>query len=190
FGSIKFTVPSSYPEDSLAYWTKAPGDDLPPVRATSYDLKMDSKGRYFFTIMNMGMLMRLDPATGETKQYHPQGTPSMRGLMIDPQDNVWFSNFNGHKLGKLEAKSVLLNEYQRPTLNATVYGLVVDKSGFVWFSDLNGNSITRFDPKAEKFVEFPLPTREAGPKFISLDGKGKVWFTEVLGAKIGTIDPG
>jgi streptogramin lyase len=191
FGFHKFTVPPAYPGDSMTFWTKAPEDSLPAqVRAASYDIKVNSKGVYYFTIFNMGTLMSLDPATGETKMYHPSGTPSMRGMTIDPQDNVWFSNFNGHKLGKLDAKTLTIKEYQPPTLNATPYGILVDKAGYVWFSDLNGNNITRFDPRTEQFVEYPLPTREAGPKFMSMDGKGKVWFTEVMGAKIGMIDAG
>ena len=191
FGFHKFAVPPSYPLDSMAYWTKAPEDSLPAeVRAASYDIKVNSKGVYYFTIFNIGTLMSLDPATGETKTYHPQGTPSMRGMTIDPQDNVWFSNYNGHKLGKLDAKNGLIKEYQPPTQNATPYGIIVDKAGYVWFSDLNGNNISRFDPRTEQFVEYPLPTREAGPKFMSLDVNGKVWFTEVMGAKIGMIDAG
>ena len=191
FGFHKFAVPPAYPEDSMTFWTKAPEDSLPAqVRASSYDIKVNSKGIYYFTIFNMGTLMSLDPATGETKMYHPSGTPSMRGMTIDPQDNVWFSNFNGHKLGKLNAKTLTIKEYQPPTRNATPYGILVDKGGYVWFSDLNGNNISRFDPRTEQFVEYPLPTREAGPKFMSLDGKGKVWFTEVMGAKIGMIDAG
>ena len=190
FAFRKFAVPPVYPLDSIAYWTKAPEDFLPAeVRATSYDIRVNSKGIYYFTLFSLGTLMSLDPATGETNRYHPPGTPSMRGMAIDAQDNVWFSNFNGHKLGKL-ARSGQIEQYQPPTLNATPYGILVDKAGSIWFSDLNGNNITRFDPKTKQFVEYPLPTREAGPKFMSLDAKGHVWFTEVMGAKIGTIDPG
>jgi streptogramin lyase len=190
FGSHKFTVPPSYPLDSVTYWSKVPGEDLPAVKAASYDIKINSKGVYYFTIYGMGTLMSLDPATGETKQYHPAGTPSMRGLAIDAQDNVWFSNYNGHKLGRFDAKTGEIKEFQPPTKNATPYGILVDKVGAIWFSDLEGNNITRFDPKTEQFVEYPLPTRDSGPKFMDMDANGKVWFTEVLGAKIGMIDTG
>jgi streptogramin lyase len=190
FGFHKFTVPSAYPPDSITYWTKLPGENLPPVQASTYDIKIDSKGKYFMTAFGMGTLLSLDPATGETKAYHPDGTPSMRGLAIDTQDNVWFSNYDGHKLGKFDPRTGMIKEYQPPTKNAAPYGLVVDKAGYVWYSDLFGNNLTRFDPKSEQFVEYPLPTKDAGPKFMSVDGNGKVWFTELMGAKIGMIDPG
>jgi virginiamycin B lyase len=190
FGFHAFPVPPSFPEDSVTYWEKIPGEKLPAVSATTYDIKINSKGKYFFTIYSMGTLMSLDPATGESKTYHPEGTPSMRGLDIDAQDNVWFSNYNGHKLGKLDGKTGMIKEYQPPTLNATPYGVKVDKAGNVWFSDLVGNNLTKFDPKTEQFVEYPLPTRDAGPKFMDMDAKGRIWFTEVMGAKIGMVETG
>ncbi len=190
FGFHKFPVPPSYPEDSVTIWDKVSGEGLPPVRATSYDIKINSKGVYYFTLYSMGTLMSLDPVTGESKTYHPQGTPSMRGLVIDPQDNVWFSDYNGHKIGKLDAKTGMIKEYQPPTRFAAPYGLVVDKQGYVWFSDLMGNNLTRFDPRTEQFVEYPLPTRDSGPKFMDVDAQGRVWFTEVMGAKIGMIETG
>jgi virginiamycin B lyase len=191
FGAKKFAVPPNWPEESVEMWQKAPGEPLPPVRAASYDIREDSKGTLWFTLYNMGTLMSLDPATGETKRFKPPGTPSMRGMAVDAHDNVWFTNYDGHKLGKLDAKTGAIKEYQPPTPNAFPYGIVVDdKTGTVWFSDLNGNHITRFDPRTEQFVEYPIPTREAGPKFMALDAQGRVWFTEVMGAKIGVLDPG
>jgi virginiamycin B lyase len=174
------------------YWSLLPGQSLPPVseHAFAYDVAIDSKGKYFFTIYSMGTVLSMDPATGETKTYHRSGIVSSRGLAIDAQDNVWFSNYNGHKLEKLDQKTGRITDYQPPDKNATPYGVVVDKAGRVWFSDLVGNNITRFEPKTEQFVEYPLPTRDAGPKFMSVDGKGRIWFCEVVGSKIGWIDPG
>jgi streptogramin lyase len=190
FGTHKFTVPANYPDDSIANWMKVAGDPPPPVRAVSYDIRVDSKGKLWFTVNNMGTLFSLDPATGETKQFKPANTPSMRGMTVDAQDNVWFSNFQGHQLGKLDGKTGQIKEFQPPIRFSTPYGFVVDeKKGYVWFSDLNGNAITRFDRKTEQFVEYPIPTREAGAKFMALDPEGRVWFTEVMGAKIGMLDP-
>jgi hypothetical protein len=30
FGTHNFTLPQAYPEDSIVYWTKGPGEPLPP----------------------------------------------------------------------------------------------------------------------------------------------------------------
>lgn len=135
FGTHKFTVPASYPEDSISTWMKEPGDLPPAVRAVSYDLKVDSKGKLWFTVNNMGLLS-LDPTTGETKQYKPPETPSMRGMTGDSQDNVWFSNFQGRKVRKLDGKTAAIKEFQPPIQYSTPYGFAVDeKKGYDWFSD-------------------------------------------------------
>ena len=110
----------------------------------------------------------------------------MRGLAIDPQDNVWFSNYNGHKIGKLDAKTGTIKEYQPPTKNAAPTACSWIRPDMFGILDLVGNNLTRFDPKTEQFVEYPLPTRDAGPKFSGhMEREGGVWFTEVMGSKIG-----
>jgi len=77
-------------------------------------------------------------------------------MALDAQDIVWFSNFQGHKLGKLDGKTGTIKEYQPPTQDATPYGSAVDeKTGYVRYSDWNGNNITRFDRKTEQFVDEP-----------------------------------
>ena len=160
FGFHKFTVPSSYPADSMSFGPRLPGEAPPPVQASTYDIKIDSKGKYFMTAFNMGTLLSLDPATGETKSYHPDGTPSMRGLTIDPQDNVWFSNYDGHKLGKFDPRTGMIKEYQPPTKNAAPYGIVVDKAGYVWFrtcSEITSRGLTP-SPNSSWNTLFPQRT--------------------------------
>src|ERR1019366_3768973 len=71
FAAHKFTLPPDYPEDSMARWTSAPGELMGPVREASYDIKEDSKRKVWFTLNGAGILMSLDPATGETKRYEP-----------------------------------------------------------------------------------------------------------------------
>jgi virginiamycin B lyase len=138
----------------------------------------------------LGTIARLDPKTGETTEFKPPQTPDMDGIIVDMQDNVWFSDFMGNKLGKLDPKTKKFTMYQPPTSKARPYGIVQDKkTGDIWYADFSGNNITRFDPKTEQFVEYPIPTRGAYPRFIGLDSKGRVWFGEWWNNKLGMLDP-
>jgi virginiamycin B lyase len=191
FAAHKFTLPTDYPEQSMARWGNTPGQPMPAVSQTSYDIKEDSNGKLWFTLYDMGILASLDPATGQTKLYNPPGTPSIKGVAVDAQNNVWFANYHGFKLGKLDAKTGAIKQYQPPTQYAMPYSVLWDqKTGYIWLSDMNGNNITRFDPKTEQFVEYLIPTHGAGLKFMATDAQGRLWFTEVVGAKIGVVDPG
>jgi streptogramin lyase len=115
---------------------------------------------------------------------------NIRGIYVDPENNVWFSSYFSHKIGRLDTKTGDFKYYEPPTANATPYGWVRDrKTGYLWYADQNGNNISRLDPKSGQFVEYPIPTRNANPRFIDIDGQGRIWFTEFMQSKIGMLDP-
>jgi streptogramin lyase len=191
FQEYKMPVLPTDPENTMEAWEDIPGQAPAPGAGFVYDVQVDSKGNVWVSIQALGLLVRLDPATGETKTYYPPGIPSVKGLAVDAQDNIWFAGHQGNKLGRLDPKTGAFNLYRPPTDFATPYGLALDKkSGYVWLADLNGNNVTRFDPKTEQFAEYPIPSSNASPRFIGLDSKGRVWFTEFMNGKIGVIDPG
>jgi streptogramin lyase len=191
FQEYKMPVLPSERENTMEAWEDIPGDPPSPDASSIYDVQVDSKGNVWVSIQALGLLVRLDPATGETKIYYPPDTPSVKGLAVDAQDNIWFAGHQGNRLGRLDPKTGTFKLYRPPTDFATPYGLAFEKkTGYVWLADLSGNNITRFDPKTEQFAEYPIPSSNAAPRFIGLDSKGRVWFTESMNGKIGVVDPG
>jgi streptogramin lyase len=192
FRSYKYPLPAAYPEGSKALRDTAEGDPAPKVRAGLYDAKVDSTGTGWGVTYSMGMIVRVNPKTGEVKEYFPPDTPHIRGVFVDSHDTVWFAAFGSHKIGKIDPKTGEIKMYQPPTPRAAPYSFVEDKQrGVLWFGDLNGNNLTRFDPRTEKFVEYPFPSRNVNPRLgIGMDPRGRIWFTEFLNGRIGVLDPG
>jgi virginiamycin B lyase len=193
FKEYRVPLPATYPENSVETWDHVPGQPPAPLdgNAEFYDVKVDSKGKVWASVFALGELVRIDPGTGQTKEYHAPDSPSIRGIDVDAQDNVWFADYNGNSLGKLDPRTETFSLYHPPTRYAMPYGITADKkTGNIWFADLNGNHITRFNPTKSEFAEFPVPSNNAAPRFIGLDGKGRVWFTEWMNGKIGVVDPG
>jgi streptogramin lyase len=192
FRSYKYPLPASYPEGSKALRDTAVGDKPPHVRAGLYDAKVDSTGTGWGVAYSMGMIVRLNPKTGEAKEYFPPDTPHIRGVFVDSHDVVWFASFGGHKIGKLDPKTGTIKMYQPPTEKAAPYSFVEDtRRGVLWFGDLNGNNLTKFDPRTEQFVEYPFPSRNVNPRLgMGLDPQGRIWFTEFMNGRIGVLDPG
>ena len=192
FTEYKVPLPASYPETSVENWARADGEPPLPVRelrTTFYDIRVDSKGKVWTSAGRVGYLCRIDPTTGETKEFHPPETNLIKGVEIDAEDNVWFAGFSSNILGKLDPKTGHFSIYHFPTRFAMPYGLAVDKrTGDVWAGDMNGQHVTRFNPKTEHFTEFPVPLSR--PKFLGIDSKSRVWFTEYLDGKIGVLDTG
>lgn len=194
FKQYKLPIPTGteYPENTWQGWHNLPGKPHLPIDQTVYDVKSDSKGMIWCSIESIGLLIRLDPKTGETKTFAPPDTPSIKGIDVDRDDNVWFAVFWGSAIGKFDQQTSKFSIYKPPTPFAMPYGLAADKkTGRIWFTDVNGNFISRFDPRTQQFSEFPIPTAQASARFPGIDSKsGRVWFTEALPDKIGYIEIG
>jgi streptogramin lyase len=191
FSSHSYPVPVAYPKGTMQDWGEIPGESH-PAQGRSYDVAVDNEGMVWFSEIAVGTLVKLNPATGETKDIHPEGVVSIRGITVDPQDNLWFGDFLGHRFGRLNVKTGEVKFFKPPTPNATVYGVTYNQAdGTMWFADMSGNNLTRFDQKTERFTEFPIPQRpdRSYARFIGADIKGRVWFTEYFGDRIGFVDP-
>ena len=192
FKVFKYPVPQTIPMGTLQEWSAIPGEPDQSANGDIYDVALDNEGMVWCSQINIGTLVKLDPATGKTKQIRPEGVVSIRGITVDMDDNLWFGDYHGHRLGKLNVKTEAINFYTPPTPKATVYGVTVNKiDRNIWFADMNGNNISRFNPKTEQFTEFRIPSRpdRTYARFIGADAKGRVWFTEYFGDKIGYVDP-
>ena len=191
FKEFKLPVPTdtNYSDNTWAGWHNLPGKSKMPPNQNVYDVRADSKGMIWASIESLGLLIRLDPKTGETKTFNPPDSPSIKGLEIDKDDNVWFAVFWGSRLGKLDQKTGKFTIYKLPTEYGMPYGMSADsKTGDIWYADLNGNYITRFDPKTEHFDQYPIPSAQASPRMIRYDN-GRVWFGEFMNDKIGVVEP-
>jgi virginiamycin B lyase len=183
---------TTVPKNSHQEWAQIPGQPEAGPNGGTYDVAVDNEGMIWFSQINIGTLLRLNPKTGETLSVHPEGAVNIRGITVDPDDNLWFGDFLGHRFGKMNVKTKEVKFYKPPTPNATAYGVAYNKAdGSIWYADLNGNNVTRFNPKTEQFTEYRIPTRpdRAYDRFIGADSKGRMWFTEFFGDRIGYVDP-
>ncbi|MDH4183389.1 MAG: hypothetical protein OEV92_04140 [Nitrospinota bacterium] len=144
---------------------------LPVKYSAPYAITTDSKGIIWFTEMSNHSVARLDPATGELKEYR---LPSAEGLP-DPE---WDYDPNT-KLTTPQSYDV----YSVGNPGA----IAVDKNDVIWFVTLLGNSVVRFDPVKEEFTEFMVPSDHAQPYDLAPDADGRVWFVEKNTGKIGYV---
>jgi virginiamycin B lyase len=113
------------------------------------------------------------------------------GIVVGPDDNVWFTEKNGHKIGKLNTKSNVITEYATPTANSGPVGIAVGPDNNIWFTEADANKIGKLDPNnPQKIEEFSIGTSDSSPLYITTGPDRALWFAEVKGHKIGRIDPG
>jgi len=93
-------------------------------------------------------LGRLDPKTGEMKEYPIPVRGGPHGLINDKDGNIWYGgNWGGH-IGKLDVKTGEWKQYNMPDPAAKdPHTPMFDKDGILWFSVQNGGFMGRLDPK-------------------------------------------
>ncbi len=162
---------------------------LPTPGSRPHDPMAARDGSLWWSGQLANKLGRLDPATGEFREYPVNPVSAPHGLVEGKDGEIWFTgNFRGF-IGRLDAKTGDVTEYQIPDAKAKdPHTLVIDHNGIIWFSVQNGNFVGRFDPTTGAFKLATPPTRNAKPYGMAVNSKNVVWFVEFGANKIATID--
>ena len=86
------------------------------------------------------------------------------GIAIAADGSVWFTEQQGHQIGRLDPKSGKIVEYKTPTPNSGPVGITVGSDGAIWFTEAFANKIGRLDPaNPDAIEEFPIPSPVSAP---------------------------
>ncbi len=149
----------------------------------------NSKGHMFLAELVGGQLAEIDPVSGKVTEHEVPSRGGVHSVITDPQDNIWYTEYLGSTMGKLDAKTNLVSDFATITPDSAPYGLIQDLKGNIWALGTVASDLIKFDPVAEVYTEYKIPTPAAGPRRIRLDSKGMIWFTETNTGKIGTMNP-
>jgi virginiamycin B lyase len=123
-------------------------------------------------------VMRLDPKTGEMKEFTvPSLDPAlMHSAVPAPDGSVWMTEAGTKRLARWDPKTQTVKEYQDDWRKHTIR---VHPDGSIWST----GGLTRFDPKTETFTHIlEIPSAYG----IAIDSAGNVWATEQI--KNGFVD--
>ena len=122
---------------------------------------------------------RLDMATGKFETWTPykdmKGPHSVYGIYADSKNNIFFMDFGGENVGRIEAATGKLTLFPTPTPRSRPRRGRMDDQDRVWFAEWRAEKIGMFDTRTEKFKEWNVPTPYTAPYDVVLDKNGKVW---------------
>jgi virginiamycin B lyase len=146
-------------------------------------------GSLWYTGQLANELGRLDPATGQVKEFKLNPMTGPHGLTEDKDGNVWFTgNFAG-LIGKLDPRTGTVTEYKIPAPGAKdPHTITHDHDGVFWFTAQVANKVGRIDPKTGDIKIVTPPTPNARPYGIAVNSKNVVYFVEFGTNKVATID--
>ena len=151
-----------------------------------------------FTVITGNKMGVWDRKTEKVSLYEvPTANSFPYGIDIDQQDNVYFAQLFGCKVGVINANTKEFKEYPALASPCSMNRVMVDKEGIVWYSLNRSGLLGRLDPKTGEQTEYPiLPFREdrtvplSYPYGIMADHNNKVWFGDQgLGGALIKFDP-
>ena len=163
----------------------------PTPGSRPHDPLAATDGSVWYTGQMANVLGRIDPKTGEIKEYPLKTAHSgPHGLVEDKDGNIWYTGNTGALIGKLDPKTGAVSEYKIPDPSVhDPHTLIFDHEGILWFTVQNSNRIGRLDPKSADIKLLTPPTQGARPYGMAVNSKGMVFFDEFGTNKIGSVDP-
>jgi virginiamycin B lyase len=138
-------------------------------------------------------IYRVDLATGKFEKWEPyRGLPgphSVYGIYSDSKNNLYFLDFGGENVGRIDAKTGTIRLFPTPTPRSRPRRGRMDAQDRLWFAEFYGGKIGMFDTKTEKFQEWPVPTPHTAPYDVVLDKNGEVWGAGMESDRIMRMDP-
>ncbi len=163
---------------------------VPTPGSRPHDPLATRDGNIWWTGQLANTLGRLDPRTGQAKEYVLKAARTgPHGLTEDKDGNIWFTGNTAGLIGKLDPKSGAVTEYQMPNPDAKdPHTLIFDKDGILWFTVQQANMVGRLDPKSGDIKLVTSPTPKSRPYGMAVNSKNVVFFVEFGANKVASID--
>ncbi|HEY6720820.1 MAG TPA: carboxypeptidase regulatory-like domain-containing protein, partial [Burkholderiales bacterium] len=152
-------------------------------------------GKVWTNEVSKQSILRLDLASGRYElidpfKYLPAGSGhSPYGLAADSANNLFFMDFAGEAIGRVDAKTGQSTLYPTPTRRSRPRRTVIDSRGRVWFAEFAANKVAMFDTRSETFREWEVPTPHTYPYDVFVDRNGELWSGSMSSDRVLRFDP-
>ena len=163
---------------------------IPTRGSRPHDPLATPDGMIWWTGMFANKLGRLDPKTGQMKEYDlktPRSGP--HGLTADKAGNVWFTANSSRYIGKLDPKTGEVTEYQLNDPDARgPHTPIFDQKGTLWFT-LQSGMVGRLVPSTGAMKIVRTPSSNTYPYGVQINSKGVPWYVDFRGNRIASDNP-
>ena len=183
---------SHFPETTERFPTLLEGPEkiritewvVPTLGQRSRDAAEAPDGSIWWTGMWASLAGRLDPETGEMREYRLP--PEARPHTIVPNDDgsIWYTGNSNATIGRLDPETGEITEYS--TRARDPHSAVFHPNGMLYFTAQQAGMLGRLDPETSEITEIDTEPRPYG---IQVDGEGTVWVAYNGTNKIGALDP-
>jgi virginiamycin B lyase len=163
---------------------------VPTPGSRPHDPLATADGAIWYTGQFANVLGRLDPKTGQIKEYRLASKAGPHGLTADKDGNIWYTGNFGSHVGKLNPKTGEVTEYFMPNPAARdPHTPIFDRKGTLWFTLQGANMVGRLNPQTGEVKLVTSPTPKSRPYGMVVNSKGIPFYVEFGSNKIASIDP-
>ena len=151
---------------------------MPTLGQRSRDPIQAEDGTIWWVGQFGNLMGRLNPATGEMKEYPLPPNAFPHTVELDPKGTPWFTGNKNGSIGKLDPATGKTTVYKMPDPNAKdPHTLVFDKQGTAFFTLQNSNMVGRLNPETGDIKLITVPVKDSKPYGIKVAADGAVWFS-------------
>lgn len=149
---------------------------VPTLGQRSRDPAEAPDGSIWWVGQSGNLMGRLDPETGEMKEYTLPENAMPHSVTLDHMGNAWYTGNRNGSIGKLDPATGEITVYNMPDPAARdPHTAVFDNDGILWFTLQQSNMIGRLDPNTGDIKLVTATTPRSRPYGIKVDDDGALW---------------
>jgi virginiamycin B lyase len=147
-------------------------------------------GTIWWAGMYASLIGRLNPATGEMREYKLASDARPHSIVADRAGHIWYTGNGNGTVGRLDPATGSITVHKMPDPAARdPHTPIFDQNGTLWFTLQGSNMVGRLVPSTGEIKLITLPTANARPYGIVVSRDGVPWVCYNGSNKIASIDP-
>ncbi len=183
-GEIIEYLAAHYPPNPWRAPTLVPGEVqisfkewiVPTLGQRSRDPVEAKDGTIWWVGQSGNLVGRLNPVSGEMKEYPLPANSMPHSVSLDHAGNVWYTGNKNGTIGMLDPATGKITVYKMPDPDAKdPHTAVFDNDGLLWFTLQQSNMIGRLNPANGDIKLVTMKTARSRPYGIKIDADGAPW---------------
>jgi virginiamycin B lyase len=147
-------------------------------------------GTIWWTGQFASIIGRLDPRTGETREFKLDPEARPHSAIMGPDGNVWYTGNGNGTMGRLNPETGEVTVYPMPDPEARdPHSHAFDQNGTLWFTLQGSNMMGRMNIETGDIRLVKAPNPNARPYGIQIDSQGTPWVAYRNANAVARIDP-
>ena len=149
---------------------------MPQLGERTRDPIQAADGSIWYAGQFGNLIGRLDPRTGQAKEYPLPPNSMPHTVQLDPKGRPWYSGNKNGTVGWIDPSTGKPTVYKMPDPEATdPHTIAFDRKGLVYFTFQAANMIGRLNPDTGEIKLVKVAAQRSQPYDAKFDSEGTLW---------------